>query len=111
MGLARHFLGHDVKHTSQLGWGEVSNGNLLKLAEADGYRLMITADKNIPWQQSVAGRLLGILTLSTNNWPLMQPHIPAILEAVDAVAPGEVVPVNCGKFIPRKLRKPPGRLP
>ena len=106
MGLARHLPQHDVKHTSQLGWGELSNGNLLRLAEADGYRLMITADQSIPWQQSVVGRLLGILTLSTNNWPIMQPHIGAITQAVEEVKPGEVRSVYCGSFVPRKHRNP-----
>ena len=51
-----------------------------------------------------APRLLGILALSTNNWPMMQPHIRAIVQAVNTVKPGEVKSVFCGKFVQRKFR-------
>ena len=68
-------LDHEVCHTAQVGWEEIANGKLLTLAEESGYNLLITADQNIPYQNSVAGRLIGILALSTNNWGLMKPHV------------------------------------
>jgi hypothetical protein len=49
---------HDMKHKSQLGWEELANGELLKMAEDNGYNLLITADQNRPYQNSVAGRLI-----------------------------------------------------
>ena len=48
--LARLLPRHDVKHTAQLGWEEGVNGELLTLAEDKGYKLLITADQNIPYQ-------------------------------------------------------------
>jgi hypothetical protein len=46
----------------------------------------------------VAGRLIGILALSTNNWGLMKPHVAAIVQAVEEVKPGEVRNLFCGRF-------------
>jgi predicted nuclease of predicted toxin-antitoxin system len=57
--IARFLPGHEVKHTAQLGWEEVSNGHLLKLAEENGYVLLITADQNIPYQNTVVGPAVG----------------------------------------------------
>ncbi len=47
--------------------------------------------------------------MSDNHWNIVKEYVPAIIEAVENVRHGEVLPVYCGKFIPRKFRKPGGR--
>ncbi|MGC2660173.1 MAG: hypothetical protein WA324_19615 [Bryobacteraceae bacterium] len=84
--------------------GRVANGKLLKLAEDSGYNLLITEDQNMPYQNPVAGRLIGILAFSTNNWGLMKPHVAAIVQAVGEVKPGEIQNLFCGRFVPAKHR-------
>ena len=108
MNLARHLADHEVKHTTQLGCGEILNGELLKIAEASGSELMITAYKNIPHQQNLAQSNLAQLQLSTNNWPLLQPYIPLVVQAVDQIKPAERRQVFCGQFVPRKAKRPSG---
>ena len=102
--LARVLAKHEFAHTAQLGWEEVTNGKLLKLAEENGYNLLITADQSIPYYNVMAGRLIGILALSTNNWNLMKPHVEAIVQSVEQVKPGEVMNLLVGKFVPSKHR-------
>lgn len=107
-GLLRHLSAHEAKHTSQLGWQDLFNGDLLNALEANGYRVLITADQNIEYQNTLAGRPIGLLQLSTNNWPIMQTHIAAIVQTVDQVKPGEVLKLFCGKFRRRQLADPLG---
>ena len=76
------------------GWAELSNGELLRLAEEAGFDVMITTDQRIPHQQNLAGRKLAIVVLSTNDWARIRKSRPAIVDAVSAVAPGSFVEVE-----------------
>ena len=41
----------------------MSNGELLDIAESEGYELLITTDQNIRHQQNLAGRRLAVIVL------------------------------------------------
>jgi hypothetical protein len=49
--LAPLILGHDVAHSRQLEWAGLKNGELIKVSEDAGFEVLITADKNMPYQQ------------------------------------------------------------
>ena len=53
----------------ELGWSTVTNGDLIRLAEQEGYELLITTDTNIRYQQNLNERTIAILVLSTTSWP------------------------------------------
>ena len=57
---------HDWSTPYRCGWNGVTNGELLKLAENE-FKLFITADQNLRYQQNLAGRRIAILELSTND--------------------------------------------
>ena len=85
----RQFLsGHAVKTAREMGWEAISNGLLLQMAEAQ-FELMITADKNIRYQQNLSGRKLAILVLPTNRWPELRLHLQEVVAAVSSMHPGE----------------------
>ena len=48
--------GHEVRTAAQHGWGTLRNGDLLTAAEEAGFDLFLTTDKNIRYQQNLAGR-------------------------------------------------------
>ena len=51
--LARSFpTGFDVYSTQWMGWSGMSNGDLLRAARADGFDVLVTADRSIRYQQS-----------------------------------------------------------
>ena len=61
--------GHDVATAYELGWSTVTNGDLIRLAEQEGYELLITTDTNLRYQQNLKDRNLAILVLTTTSWP------------------------------------------
>ena len=49
--------------TYQEGWDKLRNGELLAAAEAAGFGLFLTTDKNIRCQQNLAGRKIAVVVL------------------------------------------------
>jgi hypothetical protein len=76
------------------GWAELKNGALLKAAEDAGFEVLVTADKNLRYQQQLAGRRIAIVELPTNALPALLPHFGAIGDAVRRVRPGEYLEVS-----------------
>lgn len=80
---------HEVSTAQRMGWGGLINGDLLDAAEKAGFDLFIVADKNLRYQQNLAGRRLAILELWTNHRPTLEKHFDAIRSAAESMKPGE----------------------
>ena len=60
----RSFLqGHTERTAAQESWDRLPNGELLNSAEAAGFDVLLTADKNLRYQQNLSGRKLAIVVL------------------------------------------------
>ncbi len=68
-------------------WQELVNGELLLRAERD-FDAIVTTDKRLRYQQSLAGRRLAIIVLPTTSWPILRMHTARIAAAVDSIHPG-----------------------
>ena len=64
-GITRSLSGHTVIRAKDRGWDTLSNGDLLKEAERAGFDVVIAADKNMRYQQNLAGRKIALVVLST----------------------------------------------
>lgn len=72
----RNFLPeHTVDTSARKGWSELSNGELLDIAESEGYELLITTDQNLQHQQNLAGRRLAVIVLRSGSWPYAHARI------------------------------------
>jgi len=49
---------------------------------------MVTADKNIRYQQNLRYRKLAIIVLPSGRWPLVQPYIEEIVAAINRAKVG-----------------------
>ena len=86
----RHALpDHEVASVPKLGWGSISNGDLLDAAEQAGFEVFIIADKNLRYQQNLTRRRIAILELWTNHRPTLEKHFDRIRAAVERISPGE----------------------
>ncbi|AEU35617.1 DUF5615 family PIN-like protein [Granulicella mallensis] len=96
--LRQNLPGHDVSTVSYMGWSGLKNGELLRTAEAADFEVFLTGDQKLSYQQNLKERLIGIVTLSAQEWPIIKSHLPAIAAAVDAALPGSFQSVECGSF-------------
>ena len=91
----RSFLtGHVVSTAAHEGWNELQNGDLLDAAEAAGFDVLLTTDKNIRYQQNLEGRKIAIVLIRTQQWPVLKPHVRFVVAAVNAATPGTYVEVE-----------------
>jgi hypothetical protein len=91
--LRRHLTGHAVDTVFECGWSQLENGALFDAAKQNGYGLLITTDRNLKYQQNLAGRPLAILVLLSTSWPRIQLRIADIEAALGAIGPGDYVEV------------------
>ena len=93
--LLRSFLtGHTVRTAAQEQWAMLQNGDLLTLAEAAGFDVFLTTDKNMRHQQNLAGRRIAILVIGRQQWPSLKPHAERAVDAVDTATPGSFTEVE-----------------
>jgi len=93
-GIARELRGHTVKESRELGWDKLDNGDLLDAAEAAGFDLFLTTDKNLRHQQNLTGRKIAIVVLGKGRWRLIRLRLAEIAAAVNAAKPGSYVEVE-----------------
>jgi hypothetical protein len=93
-GVARFLPGHTVVKAKDRGWDALSNGDLLTVAEQAGFDMVITADRNMRYQQNLEGRRITLVVLSTPQWPIVKSRADKIAAVVNAAASGSYVEID-----------------
>ena len=93
--LARFLIDHHtVTEARARGWEELENGELLNKAEAAGFEVLVTTDKNLGYQQNLTGRKIAVVVLGQGRWTLIRPYVAQVVAAVNAAAPGSFAEVD-----------------
>lgn len=79
--LAKVIHGHEVSAAADLGWGDLSNGELLAKA-ATGFEAMITVDKNLRHQQNLSRLPIPVVQLDAIRSRL--PELNELVRYLDA---------------------------
>jgi hypothetical protein len=87
-------LGHQVETAYERGWAELSNGDLLRVAEDAGFEVLLTTDKGIRYQQNLRGRKLGLAVLSTNDWTRIRKWRSVVVERILEIKPGHFLEIE-----------------
>jgi len=87
---------HEAVTVQEAGWANVKNGKLLRLANDAGFDVFITADKNMYYQQNFAGLRISAVVIPSNRKLLAQRGVPALLQSLARVQPGEKVVMDLG---------------
>ena len=66
-GVAAALSGHIVEEARARGWDTLRNGELLDAAEAAGFDVFVTTDRNIPYQRNLNGRHIAVAVLSSGS--------------------------------------------
>jgi predicted nuclease of predicted toxin-antitoxin system len=93
--LKRDLASHDVHTVEDAGLQGLENGDLLKAASG-AYEVLITVDRNIPYQQNIAGLNIAILILAAkrNSYVRLKPLIPRALNALESIKVGDVIRIE-----------------
>jgi predicted nuclease of predicted toxin-antitoxin system len=86
--LQSFLTGHTVHEAKAQGWDTFKNGDLHTAAEAAGFDVLVTTDKNIRYQQNLSGRAIAIIVLGNAQWPVLRRHVALVVAAVAAATPG-----------------------
>lgn len=106
-GLAKYLTAHTVTEARERGWDRISNGELIRTAEATGFDLFLTNDTNLEYQQDVLGRRIAILVLSHAQWPMVQLVADKVADAVSQMKAGDFKKIE----VPLSPRKQASRKP
>src|ERR1035441_9550904 len=83
-GLALFLSGHSVEEARMREWDQLANGELIAVAEQAGFEVMVTADKNIRYQQNLEARKIALVVLEHSQWPMVKLVADKIVVAVNA---------------------------
>ena len=81
--------GHVVVTAFELGWHNLTNGDLLHAAEADGFDVLVTTDQRLKHQQNLSRRKIAILVLTTTSWPRIRRNLNIVADAIDSLKSGD----------------------
>ena len=93
--LAREIGGHDVSTVQQCGWAGLQNGELLRVAVA-GFDVLVTADRNLQFQQNLSRSRIGVILLiaPSNALEDLIPLVPSLLTTIPKSRSGELLRVE-----------------
>ncbi|HXP84930.1 MAG TPA: hypothetical protein VN841_09430 [Bryobacteraceae bacterium] len=96
VGLRHLFAGHECQSARYAGLAGLKNGALLSAAEAAGFEAIVTVDQSIPDQQDLSVRRISLLILCgpTNRLADLKGLVPAALDALDWIKPGQAVSIR-----------------
>ena len=93
----KQIVGHELTHARQMGWAERENGDLISAAEGRGFEVLITADKQMQYQQTISSRRLSIVVLDALfiRWDHIVPLVPQVQALLDeGILPGSFIRVS-----------------
>lgn len=93
LGLA--FIAHNVSTVQEESWTSLSNGALLRQA-AGAFDVLLTADRNIEFQQNLAALPIAVVVrvADSNRLESLAPLIPEVLELLKALDPKTLVKIG-----------------
>jgi predicted nuclease of predicted toxin-antitoxin system len=103
--LKNYLTEYETATTQEQNWADVLNGELLTLAEENGFNVLLTADTNIKSQQNLSNRQISILVLRAFNNRLAThaEMIEDLHEALAKIQSSEIIEV-LHKDVKEKLK-------
>ena len=94
--LKRELSDYEVRTVVEMGWSGKKNGELLQLMTQESFTILLTADRNLRYQQNLqeAGVAVVVLVAPSNRLPDLLPLLPKARNVLSAIAPGEVIEVG-----------------
>ncbi|PZU98014.1 MAG: hypothetical protein DCE90_05875 [Pseudanabaena sp.] len=87
---------HEVYNVDDMGWRGFKDSEILFLAKNHPFDAFITADKNLRYQQNLAGKSLRTIVLDTRSTrpDYLLPLMERISEVITSLLAGVVISIN-----------------
>lgn len=92
--LRKTLPGHTVETAFERGWSTLQNGLLISAAEAAGFEVLVTTDRNLKYQQNLATRTIAIVVILTTSWPRIERQLPRVVQAIHEAMPAGYTEVH-----------------
>ena len=95
--LAREIAAHDISTVQQRGCGPALRmASFFELPLTAGFEVLVTADRNLQFQQNLSQSRLGIILLvaPSNALEDLRPLVPNLLAAIPKSRPGQLLRVE-----------------
>jgi hypothetical protein len=93
--LKRDLAGHEVSTVVEAGFGGLENGQLLRAA-AGKYDVLITVDRNLPFQQNIGSLQIAVIILTSTGitYADLKLLVPKILDNLPTTQPGRIYRIS-----------------
>ena len=87
---------HSVQNVEDMGWRGIKDQELLALTEAHPFDVFITADQNLPYQQSLRDRPFRIIVLAAKSTrpDCLLPLLTRACNVLPSLMPGSITLIN-----------------
>ncbi len=87
---------HEISTAKEMGWEALKNGKLLERAQAGGFEVLITTDRNIRYQVNLIERSIAVCVLIAEGITVedLRPLVPALERALRMTQPGRFYEVT-----------------
>lgn len=94
--LKRELVDYEIRTVVEMGWSGKKNGELLRLMNQDGFKILLTTDQNLRHQQNLeqAGVAVIVLVARSNRLLDLVPLIPDVRSVLSTIAPGKVIEIG-----------------
>jgi predicted nuclease of predicted toxin-antitoxin system len=94
--LKNHLPGIECQTVPETGLAGKKNGELLSLAERDGFQVFLTLDRGIEYEQNLRNRAIGIVIVRSKSSRLddLLSYTPEILKVLGSIRSGQLVKVG-----------------
>lgn len=86
--IKRAIKGFEIFTVEDAGVKGLSNGSLLSAIEGR-FEILVTADKNLRYQQRLVNRQIAIIELPNNSWPNLKALMSALKATIARAKPGD----------------------
>lgn len=81
---------HEAFTVQEMGWGGIQNSELLAKAESN-FDVLLTADKNLRYQQSLTSLPLAIIVFPSNRLSVVKALAGRVKDALSVIRSGDIV--------------------
>ena len=93
--LKRDLVGHEVMTVVEAGYSGMKNGALLR-ATSGNFDVLITVDRNLPFQQNIGSLPIAVLILMGDGitYADLKPLVPEALAKLETIKLGELLQIG-----------------